>query len=59
MISEGLLKNVTQITLSGKMSDSNTISDKKIKLVPYYSWNNRGDSTMIVWFPTAADMIPK
>ncbi|RMZ51619.1 hypothetical protein EB822_01425 [Flavobacteriaceae bacterium PRS1] len=59
VISEGLLKNVTQITLSGKMSDSNTISDKKIKLVPYYSWNNRGDSTMIVWFPTAADMIPK
>ena len=28
----------------------------KLVLTPYYAWNNRGVSSMTVWFPTRADM---
>ena len=28
----------------------------QLALTPYYAWNNRGTSSMTVWFPTRADM---
>ncbi|MBW7892846.1 MAG: glycoside hydrolase family 127 protein [Chitinophagaceae bacterium] len=30
---------------------------RKIKAIPYYSWNNRGDSDMQVWLPTLVNKI--
>ncbi len=28
----------------------------KAKLLPYYAWNNRGESSMTVWFPTKKEL---
>lgn len=39
------------ITAEGK-----TQSNQQLKLTPYYAWNNRGASSMTVWFPTNKDM---
>jgi len=33
------------------------VGKEELKLIPYYAWNNRGDGSMIVWFPTKSDMI--
>ena len=57
IISEGVLKNVTSISLESKSNGTSGIKKEKLKLIPYYAWNNRGDESMIVWFPTKSDMI--
>lgn len=57
VISEGILKNVIRVSLEGKLTDGNGTRNKKVKLIPYYAWNNRGDVSMIVWFPTKPYMI--
>ena len=31
----------------------NTISNKKLKAIPYYAWSNRGVGKMKVWLPTS------
>ena len=30
--------------------------DTSLKLTPYYAWNNRGASSMSIWFPTKKDL---
>lgn len=49
---EGLMKNIEKISMPAKVSESSGNQETLLTLVPYYSWNNRGDSSMIVWFPT-------
>lgn len=34
-------------------NEARTSTDKKIQLIPYYAWSNRGASTMRVWIPTS------
>ena len=53
---EGVMNGITNITLqaSAMLDDGaeelNTV-DAKLKLIPYYAWNNRGNNvTMNVWF---------
>lgn len=46
-----------RVSLEGKLTDGNGTRNKKVKLIPYYAWNNRGDVSMIVWFPTKPYMI--
>ena len=53
---EGVMSGITNITLqaSAMLDDGaeemNTV-DAKLKLIPYYAWNNRGNNvTMNVWF---------
>lgn len=41
--------NVAQLSPDGK--SVNTLT-KKVTAIPYFSWNNRGASTMQVWLPT-------
>ncbi len=53
----GILKDVVSISLPGKSNGVNGIKNEKLKLIPYYAWDNRGDGSMIVWFPTKSDMI--
>ncbi len=54
---EGVLRNIPEITLHGKIKDRSGIREREIKLIPYYSWNNRGDTSMIIWFPTTPEMV--
>jgi len=47
----GLMNNITEISLPVKAIKGNIVMEEKMTLIPYYAWNNRGDSSMIVWFP--------
>ncbi|MHA7831659.1 MAG: glycoside hydrolase family 127 protein [Flagellimonas sp.] len=51
-IDSGKLKNMISLRLDGKIVDNGMVEDKDIMMIPYYAWNNRGDSSMMVWFPT-------
>lgn len=57
VISDGILKNVTRVSLNGKLYDGGESKNKEVNLIPYYAWNNRGNASMIVWFPTKSSMI--
>jgi len=50
-MSDGLMNNITEISLPVKSNEGNMVMEEKMTLIPYYAWNNRGDSSMIVWFP--------
>lgn len=52
LITEGPLKNITQIGIRGVRVDAGDRTPTEITLIPYYAWNNRGDNqTMRVWLP--------
>ncbi|MEM8681176.1 MAG: beta-L-arabinofuranosidase domain-containing protein, partial [Planctomycetota bacterium] len=38
------------------ITDSGAIEATQLILTPYYAWNNRGISTMTVWFPRSRDL---
>lgn len=56
-----LLGGVTTLTMDGykvAVKDGDTTADKvTLKAIPYYSWNNRGKANMLVWMPTAQDLV--
>jgi DUF1680 family protein len=58
-IKDGLLKNVTRIEIPMQKVDlaKNKTDMFTTRLVPYYAWNNRGNGSMIIWFPTKEDQI--
>lgn len=56
-ISEGLLNNVVSIQIPAKKLTDEGIINTKAHLVPYYAWNNRGESSMTVWIPTNESMV--
>lgn len=46
-----------QTTAFGKcITAAGSVKPAEILLTPYYAWNNRGISSMTVWFPTTASM---
>ncbi|MCF8241837.1 MAG: glycoside hydrolase family 127 protein [Melioribacteraceae bacterium] len=47
-ISDGILNGIPMIEFPGRNNSTESI---QLKLIPYYSWNNRGSSSMIVWLP--------
>ena len=52
LITEGPLENITQIKIRGVRTDAGDRTPTEITLIPYYTWNNRGDNqTMRVWIP--------
>ena len=55
--SAGVLKNVVSISIPGKSNGTSGINQEEITMIPYYSWNNRGDASMIVWLPIKPDMV--
>ena len=47
---EGLMKGIDFVTIPAKVKNNEgSKEDAVMTLLPYYAWNNRGDSTMIVW----------
>jgi len=40
-----------QVQKEGLLNGVNTISNKNLKAIPYYSWSNRGVGKMKVWLP--------
>ena len=49
-INTGILENVVSIIFPAKTLD-NKIEEIFLKMIPYYAWNNRENSSMIVWIP--------
>jgi DUF1680 family protein len=48
---DGIMKGITYISMDAASSTTGNMTDTKLILIPYYSWNNRGDNTtMNVWF---------
>ena len=57
-ISDGLLNGITKITIPAKAFTSSTYKNADLNLIPYYAWNNRGASPMMVWLPES-EMLAK
>lgn len=56
--SEGVMKGIPHITLNAAAVDGDEVSEAPVVLIPYYSWNNRGDNTtMNVWFARDAETL--
>ncbi|MEO2084971.1 MAG: hypothetical protein ABGW65_05545, partial [Marinoscillum sp.] len=49
-INTGILKNVISVIFPAKKIN-NKIEETFLKMIPYYAWNNRQNSSMIVWIP--------
>lgn len=48
---EGILKNIPAIEIDAAVASADDEQSAKLKLIPYYAWNNRGDyKKMNVWF---------
>jgi DUF1680 family protein len=58
-INDGLLSGIDAITgiKASYLSASGNSHVSDLTLVPYYAWNNRGISTMNVWFATDSEII--
>ena len=51
----GLMKGIDFITLPARaVKEDGTADNVAMTLLPYYAWNNRSDSAMIVWIPQTA-----
>jgi hypothetical protein len=50
-IKGGLLNNVVKISVPAH--------ERRISMIPYYAWNNRGDTSMIVWLPKTDNQFKK
>ncbi len=50
-IKEGPMKHIPEISLPARSGKGDQIREEQLILIPYYAWNNRGDSSMIIWFP--------
>ncbi len=55
VISDGVMKQIVTISISAMDSQIDKTNPQRVELIPYYSWNNRGDSSMIVWFAEEKD----
>ena len=52
---DGLMKGIDFVSVpGGAVQNSGFMENAELKLLPYYAWNNRGDSAMIVWIPQKA-----
>ncbi len=52
--STGILTGIDKVRISAKQAgenDGDPSSEITLTLLPYYAWDNRSDSTMIVWIP--------
>ena len=52
----GPLAGIVKVTLPAKeVGAGGSARDAALTLVPYYAWNNRGETSMVVWLPRAAE----
>ncbi len=53
---EGLMSGIDFITFPAKaVGDDGQTATVTMTLLPYYAWNNRSDSAMIVWIPQTVE----
>ena len=49
-INNGILENIITLKLPAKKFNDE-LKNTTLKMIPYYAWNNRENSSMIVWIP--------
>ncbi|MDD4116369.1 MAG: glycoside hydrolase family 127 protein, partial [Massilibacteroides sp.] len=52
------LKQIPQIDVAACEKTAKGNREMSLTLLPYYAWNNRGDGSMMVWFPESAQVLP-
>jgi len=58
-IKSGMMKGIDFVSIPAKTVEKGYGSKNvEMTLLPYYAWDNRSDSTMIVWIPQTETMIP-
>lgn len=55
---EGLLKNIPFVQIPAMEKRVSDIKPATLSLLPYFAWNNRGDGSMMVWFPESDKVQP-
>jgi hypothetical protein len=58
-ISTGPLNGISSISLSANSIKQSGTESAELKLIPYYAWNNRGASKMMVWLPETEELAKK
>ena len=49
-INNGILENIITLKLPAKKFNDE-LKNTTLKMIPYYAWNNRKNSSMVVWIP--------
>ena len=58
-ITTGILNGIKQLSIPANTLTQSDFESTDITLIPYYAWNNRGASEMMVWFPETEDLARK
>ena len=56
IFSEGELANIVQVSVPAIHYPSEGKTKSSLKLVPYFTWNNRGQGSMAVWIPQSSSV---
>jgi len=51
VIEEGLLSGVVRVSVPAMEIVGESTKESRVRLIPYYAWNNRGEESMVVWMP--------
>ncbi len=51
IIDTGKLNNIISIKIPAFRKKGEEVAKQKLQLIPYYAWNNRGNGSMMIWFP--------
>ena len=53
------LRGIKQLIIPvHEKTEDNTSSEFSMSVIPYYAWNNRGNGSMMVWFPVNENVQP-
>lgn len=56
--SDGLMNGIPKVDIPAWEKHPDGNKEISLTLLPYYAWNNRGDGSMMVWFPEAETIQP-
>lgn len=58
VFSDGLLTGIPYMTIPAREKLKESAKNMHLTLLPYFAWNNRGDGSMMVWFPLSDNVQP-
>ena len=56
--SDGILSGIPNIVIPAREKLEQGAKETQLTLLPYFAWNNRGDGSMMVWFPQSDNVQP-
>jgi len=58
MYTDSLLKGIPKLIIPAREKSAESSKEMVLTLLPYFAWNNRGDGSMMVWFPISENVQP-